>query len=199
MKIILIIILIFLTGCSSDNKPIAKMQKTNPLNDRFSRKIEIIEKEVVIGEATTNILDQGKNRVNNIRTACEKISGTEVKEGEIFSFNSATGKRSAENGYKNAPVIVNGEKSYGIGGGVCQVSTTIYLAALNSDIDIVEHHTHSESVAYAPRGKDATVVYGVKDLKIKNNTHNPIYIYTWIENEKVFVKIIKKSIDIQYN
>lgn len=196
MKIILIIIIILLTGCGAGKKPIEKRQISNRAENRNAR---IIKKEETVSEATTSILDHGKNRISNIKLACEEISGIEVKAGEIFSFNKETGKRSAENGYKNAPVMVDGEKSYGIGGGVCQVSTTIYLAALNADFEIVEHHNHSEHVAYAPVGKDATVVYGVKDLKIKNNTDSSIYIYTWIEDKKVFAKIIKKSIDIQYN
>ena len=197
MKIILIVAIAILTGCAARNQPIAQKQRANPLENRFFRQKELVEKETVLGEASTNILDQGKNRVQNIKIACEKTSGVEVKAGETFSFNSSTGERNEENGYKNAPVIVDGEKSYGVGGGVCQVSTTIYLAALNSNLSVTEHHNHSEPVAYAPSGKDATVVYGVKDLKIKNNTDKSIYIYTWIENEKVFAKIIKKSIDIQ--
>ncbi len=196
MKIILIIIVLVLTGCGAKREPIEKRQISNTVEKRA---IKIIEKEETVAEATTSILDNGKNRIKNITIACEKISGIEVKSGETFSFNKATGKRNSENGYKNAPVIVDGEKSYGIGGGVCQVSTTIYLAALNAELEIIEHHNHSERVAYAPNGKDATVVYGFKDLKIRNNTDNSIYIYTWIEDRKVFAKIIKKSIDIQYN
>ncbi len=192
MKFFLIIILIVLTGCRAGKVPFPdSFEKTE------RKTIKHIEKEETVAEAITPILDKGKNRLNNIKIACEKISGTEIKQGDIFSFNDTTGRRSFENGYKDAPIILDGEKSYGIGGGVCQVSTTIYLAALNANLEIVEHHNHSERVAYAPDGKDATVVYGVKDLKIKNTTDNSIYIYTWIENEKVFVKFIKKTIDIQ--
>lgn len=194
MKIILIIIILVLTGCGNRNES-AENKKISTTAERR----QIKEKEITIAEATTPILDSGKNRLINIKIACEKINGVEVKAGDIFSFNFATGKRSAENGYKNAPVIVDGEKSYGIGGGVCQVSTTIYLATLNADLEIIEHYNHSEPVAYAPKGKDATVVYGRKDLRFRNNGDNSIYIYTWIEDGKVFAKIIKKSIDIQYN
>ena len=149
-------------------------------------------KEETIAESYTDIIDKGENRVNNILLACQKISGTELYPGEEFSFNKITGKKTTSNGYKNAPVIINGEKSSGIGGGVCQVSTTIYMAAISGGFDITEHHNHSESVAYAPNGMDATVVYGVKDFSFVNNTDKRVYIYTWVENNKVFVKIIKK-------
>ncbi len=197
MKFILICILVILAGCSASDEPIPKGRRRDILKNEFSRKFEVKKKEVTLGEATTPILDKGENRVSNIVTACEKINGTEVGAGGIFSFNSTTGERSRENGYKDAPVLIAGEKSVGIGGGVCQVSSTIYMAALNAGLDIAEHHNHSEDVPYTSSGKDATVVYGVKDLKIKNNTDTSVYIYSWVENGKVFSKIIKKGIDIQ--
>ena len=91
---------------------------------------------------------------------------------------------------------MNGEKSYGIGGGVCQVSTTIYMAALNAGLEITEHHNHSEPVAYASEGMDATVVFGVKDFKFKNTTSKDLYIYVWVSEEKVFSKILKKELEV---
>ena len=197
MKIILLITLIILSGCKQIDKLQRKSYDINMMKNPFFETEKIVENEKVLGEATTKILDKGKNRLNNIKIACEKVNGKEIKKGEIFSFNETTGKRNSKNGYKVAPVIVNGEKSEGIGGGVCQVSTTIYMSALGSGLEITEHHNHSEVVAYAPRGKDATVVYGTKDLKIRNNTDKSIFIYVWIEEEKVFSKIIQKSIDIQ--
>ena len=145
-----------------------------------------------MAEARTNIIDTGKNRVNNILTACRKISGMKLAPGAEFSFNKITGKKTEKNGYKTAPVLVDGEKSYGTGGGVCQVSTTIYMAALSGGFEITEHHNHSENVAYAPQGMDATVVYGVKDFKFKNNYDRDIYIYVWVEGDKVISKIVEK-------
>ena len=197
MKIITIILILILAGCSANDTQHKKMSKEKQAEGKVLKNSEKTEEEIVLGEAVTNILDKGENRVNNIEIACKKIYETKLEPEKVFSFNSATGERNTKNGYKNAPVIVNGEKSEGIGGGVCQVSTTIYLASLNANLSIIEQHNHSEKVAYAPDGKDATVVYGVKDLKIKNNTGKTIYIYTWIEDGKVFSKIIQKSIDIQ--
>jgi len=196
MKIILIILMIILTGCNKDESIIKKTSE-NPLKNNFfnQKRMQIIE--TVVGEASTQIIDNGKNRVNNINIACSKINGLKLGSGDVFSFNQITGKKNKENGYKNAPILVNGEKSYGMGGGVCQVSTTIYMAAKKGGLKIAEHHSHTKPVSYVPKGMDATVVYGVKDLKIKNNTKETLYIYTWVEGQKVFAKIIKKSIDIQ--
>ena len=193
---ILIILLIFLSGCENKENP--KVEKTlKNFNIIAFDTPTLVEKETVIGEAVTKIKDTGINRVSNINLACSAINQCELKKGEEFSFNNLTGERSSRRGYKYAPIIFKGEKSYGIGGGICQVSSTVYMAAVNAGMKITEHYPHSEKVAYAPSGKDATVVYGEKDLKFINNTKNTVVIYAWVEEQKVFSKIIKKSIDIQ--
>lgn len=199
MKIILILMIILLTACSPQNRTNDNSENKAANNVKVNEVKHpiIFESEKVLGEAVTDIIDKGENRVSNIRMACSKISGKKLAPGEEFSFNNLTGKKTGKNGYKYAPVIVDGEKSYGIGGGVCQVSSTIYMAAVNSGLQITDHHNHSEPVAYAPDGMDATVVYGYKDFKFRNNTDKLLYIYTWVEQEKVFSKIIQKSIDIQ--
>lgn len=194
MKKIFLLLLVFLTACSASENDTSR-EKGRAL--RQNRKYE--EREITLGEATTKIIDTGENRVSNIKKACDSVSGSAVYPDKEFSFNKMTGRRSRENGYKNAPVIVDGEKSYGIGGGVCQVSTTIYMAALNANLAITEHHNHSETVMYAPDGNDATVVYGVKDFKFKNNTNNTLYIYVWVEKEKVVSKIVQKTVDVIEN
>ena len=186
-KLFIITLAILLCSCSSpkreDREPIKQIRKTH----------NISVQEVTISEAYTDIFDDGENRVNNILLACQKTSGTKLSPKEEFSFNKLTGRKTSANGYKNAPILVNGEKSYGIGGGVCQVSSTIYMAALSGGFEITEHHNHSEKVSYAPEGMDATVVYGAKDFRFINNTNNPVYIYVWVENNKVFAKIIEKN------
>ena len=191
MKKIFLLLLVFLTACSaSENENREQKGKVLRQNQKYE------EIEITIGEATTTIIDTGKNRVSNIKKACESVSGSIVYPEKEFSFNKKTGPRSRENGYKNAPVIVDGEKSYGIGGGVCQVSTTVYMAALNANLAITEHHNHSEAVMYAPDGKDATVVYGAKDFKFKNNTNNTLYIYVWVQENKVISKIVQKTVEV---
>jgi len=176
--------IVLLCSCSAPDKKENQLQ-TESVNHK---KATI---ETTVGEAMTNIIDNGKNRVDNILLACQKISGMKLSPGEEFSFNEITGRKTEKKGYKTAPVLVDGEKSYGIGGGVCQVSSTIYMAALNAGLEITEHHNHSESVAYAPNGADATVVYGFKDFKFLNDSDDDIYIYVWVEDNKVISKITK--------
>lgn len=197
MKIFICIILLFLSACAQKKEISEEKISFEQMNKTITKEIKIIEVEKTLGEAVTKIIDTGENRMNNIYLACASVSGKKLLPGEEFSFNECTGPRSKKRGYKDAPVIFNGEKSYGVGGGVCQVSTTIYMAAKNASLKINERYVHSEEVAYAPNHTDATVVYGEKDLRFKNNTDNTIYIYTWVENGKVFSKIIKKDIDIQ--
>lgn len=194
MKLILILslIIITLTACEENRE---QTQKDEVPEYGTSRSMPVkVEKEITVGEATTKIIDTGINRISNINLACESISGTTVKPGEEFSFNEVVGKRSKERGYKDAPIIFHGEKSYGTGGGVCQVSTTVYMAALNAGLEITQRHTHSEKVSYAP-GTDATVVFGEKDMKFKNNTSDTVYIYAWVQNETVYGKIVKKEFE----
>ncbi len=197
MKIFICIILLLLTACVQKKEISQEKISFEQMNKTITKEINIIEVEKTLGEAVTKIIDTGRNRMNNIYLACKSVSGKELSPGEEFSFNKATGPRSKSRGYKDAPVILNGEKSYGVGGGVCQVSTTIYMAVKNASLKITERHIHSEEVAYAPNHTDATVVYGEKDLRFKNNTDDTIYIYTWVEKGKVFSKIIKKDIDIK--
>ncbi|MBE7033736.1 MAG: factor for cell wall maintenance or synthesis YoaR [Ruminococcaceae bacterium] len=186
MKKYILFMIVLLCSCTAAHEKGNKHQTP----DIPQRKITI---ETTLCNAATNIIDNGENRINNIMVACQKISGMKLSPGEEFSFNNITGRKTANNGYKSAPVLVDGEKSYGIGGGVCQVSTTIYMAAMSGGFEITEHHNHSESVAYAPNGMDATVVYGVKDFCFINNTDDDIYIYAWVENEQVLAKIVLKE------
>lgn len=188
MKKCIIFLALLLCSCSAPKKQNEIKKETQ--TREVTRKITV--QEITISEATTNVIDKGENRVNNILLACQKISGMKLAPGEEFSFNKITGRKTSKNGYKTAPVIVDGEKSYGIGGGVCQVSTTVFMAVKSGGFEITEHHNHSESVAYAPDGMDATVVYGFKDFRFINNTEDNIYIYTWAENGKVYAKIVKK-------
>ena len=195
MKLILILsaILIALTAC--EENPVLPPDTKINYDEKMKKMPTPTEKEVSVGEAVTKIIDTGINRVNNITIACESISGTMLEPGKEFSFNKTVGERNKKRGYKDAPIIFHGEKSYGTGGGVCQVSTTLYMTALNAGLEITERHTHSESVAYAP-GTDATVVYGEKDMKFKNNTDDILYIYVWVQDEMVYGKIVKKELTV---
>lgn len=117
-----------------------------------------------------------KNRSVNIRLAAEAINGTILFPGETFSFNDKVGQRTAEKGYLPANIYTQDEITTGIGGGICQVSSTLYNAALKANLEIVERNPHIFMVAYVPLGCDATVSYGTEDLKFTNNTNWPVRI-----------------------
>lgn len=129
-----------------------------------------------LGSYTTKYNTGEVARSHNLVRAAEAINAKLVPPGEVFSFNATVGQRSASKGYRSAMIINNGRFEPGLGGGVCQVSSTLYNAALLSGLEIVERHNHNLAVAYVPLGLDATVVYGVQDFKFKNNTDAPVYI-----------------------
>lgn len=116
------------------------------------------------------------DRSHNLQLAASTINSAAVLPGEIFSFNRVVGERTYDNGYRDALIINNGVFEPGLGGGICQVSSTIYNAALRAGLEIVERHNHALAVTYVPLGHDATVAYGLQDFKFKNNTNYPIYI-----------------------
>ena len=142
-----------------------------------------------IAYAATELTDN-KKRTNNIKKSLAAINGTVLQPGERLSFNTATGERTAENGYQEAPVI-NADKSVtnDLGGGVCQSSTTLYNAVLKSDLKIVERHHHSFPLSYAPAGLDASVSFGSADFIFENTQDNPIYIRAYITAEEAVVII----------
>jgi len=197
MKILFFLIVIMMSACAQKKEISQEKISFEAINREITPPPVLAEEEITLGEAATPIIDTGINRISNINLACKSINGMELATGEEFSFNHVTGKKTSARGYKYAPVIFQGEKSYGIGGGVCQVSTTIYMAAQHAKLLISERHSHSESVAYAPDNNDATVVYGEKDFRFKNTSGESIYVYTWVQEEKVYAKIVKKSIVVK--
>ncbi|MGN0796200.1 MAG: VanW family protein [Christensenellales bacterium] len=136
------------------------------------------------GVFSTSFLSSNENRVSNIKLATEKINGVVIMPQEIFSFNKTVGRRTAENGFKEAKVILDGEFTSGIGGGVCQVSTTLYNCALLSGLEIIEVNQHSLPVTYVAPSLDA-MVSDYSDLKFKNNTTSPIFIFGFATAENV--------------
>ena len=130
----------------------------------------------VLGKFATSYATSSKNRSDNVELAAKRIDGTILMPNEEFSYNKAVGKRTAANGFKEAPVFENGETVQGMGGGVCQVSSTLYSAVLYADLQVLERQSHSLTVSYVPKGQDATVAYGSIDFRFKNNTKGPIKI-----------------------
>lgn len=147
--------------------------------------------ETVLAEFSTTIKSRASNRLNNIQITCSKLNGTTVESGKSFSFCQTVGKATEEKGYKKADVIVDKQVTQALGGGNCQVSSTLYNAILKvSDFKVTERHPHGKKINYVPEGKDAAVSYGSKDLKFVNNTSNTIKIYASTDNKKVSIKIV---------
>lgn len=147
------------------------LKKTEPVVDEEQLK--------VMGElaAYTTWYNVGEvDRSHNLVLAAQAINSTAISPGEEFSFNRTVGERSYARGYRDALIINNGLFEPGLGGGICQVSSTIYNAALLAGMDITERHNHALAVTYVPLSRDATITYGIQDFRFKNNTTYPIYI-----------------------
>ncbi len=130
----------------------------------------------LISEFSTKYSQSQKDRTTNLKLAAEKINGTVLMPGEVFSYNTVVGKRTIDAGYKEAKIYVNGEVVDGLGGGICQVSSTLYNAVLYANLEIVERRNHQFVPSYAGAGLDATVVYGSIDFQFKNTRNYPIKI-----------------------
>ena len=140
---------------------------------------------------TTSFSDSTKNRKYNIRFGADKINGTILKPGEVFSANDTLGKRTRKNGWKNAGAYEGGEVVQQAGGGVCQLSSTLYNAVLYADLEIVERRNHSMPVHYVMRGRDATInsVGNIIDFKFRNNTSGDIIILAYTEGNNLHMEI----------
>jgi len=140
---------------------------------------EMIRENFGLVGSEWTVTDGNSNRNNNISQACSNINGTILEPGEVFSFNEVVGQRTYENGFLTATVIAGGQYEQGLGGGICQVSTTLYNAALMTDLEIVERHSHAWPSDYISPGLDATVDWPALDLKFKNDTDYQIVIVAW--------------------
>ena len=157
---------------------------------------EVESIDTILAQFSTSFNDS-TSRGSNIHVAGESTSDILLMPGDMFSYNRATGARTWNNGYKSAPIIVGGRVVNGEGGGVCQVSTTIYNAALLSGLKIDEVHNHTIPSRYAPRGRDASVSYGYTDLKFTNPFNHPIYIKNIVGNGAITTKIYGCKSDCQ--
>lgn len=152
--------------------------------------IETLKKNTVLkGKFYTDFSSSSEARKHNVKLALSSINNLVIKPNETISFNNLTGLRNTENGYKKAKIIFDGEFIDGVGGGVCQVSTTLYNALLLSDLEIVKSQKHSLPVSYVEKGFDAMVSENGSDLVFRNNTLYPIYIKANAINNKAFIEI----------
>ena len=130
----------------------------------------------LLAKYSTNYNAKDTDRTTNLRLAAEKINGTVLMPGETFSYNTVVGERTIAAGYKEAAMYQNGEVVDGLGGGICQISTTLYNAVLYSNLEIVERRNHQFVPSYSKAGRDATVVYGSIDFRFKNTRNYPVKI-----------------------
>jgi vancomycin resistance protein YoaR len=129
------------------------------------------------------------NRIHNVQLVAHLIDDHVIAPGETFSFNETTGDRSADKGFREAPVIINGELQTGLGGGVCQVSTTVFNAAYEAGLPIVSRTNHALYISHYPQGRDATVNYPDTDLKFVNDTGQWLLLRTWVGSSSLTVAL----------
>jgi vancomycin resistance protein YoaR len=129
------------------------------------------------------------NRIHNVQLVAHLVDGTLIAPGATFSFNRTTGERNAAKGFLEAPVIVNGELTTGLGGGVCQVSTTVFNAAFEAGLEITERTNHALYISHYPQGRDATVDYPSVDLKFVNDTGNWLLLRTFVSSYSLTVNL----------
>lgn len=160
-----------------------KVKVTKP--EVTTEALKKLKVETLMSEFATVIPPGPLNRYNNIKLAAGKLNNWQIKPGEVFSFNAAVGPRTTKAGYLPAPVIEAGNLTLGVGGGICQVSTTLYNAAMLAGLPIKERYLHSNYISAYPAGRDATVVYNALDLKFKNDTDGTIIIKSEVANGKI--------------
>jgi len=154
--------------------------------------------EVVLGSYSTPFNPGQVSRTHNLRLAIARVNNTVLQPGEEFSLNETVGPRLAKAGYRTAPIFRENEVVPEIGGGVCQVASTTYNAALLANMEMLERHHHSRPVVYCPAGRDATVYYGQLDMRFRNSLGHPVLIIGGLKGNRLWVKILGKAED-DYN
>lgn len=147
-------------------------------------------RERVIGSFITSLEGRTKNQIHNLKLSAKAIDGLVLRPGQIFSFNDVAGPWSRDKGYRKAPVSYTGLLIPALGGGVCQVSSTLYNAVLLAGLEVLERGPHYWCPNYIAPGRDSAVAFGQLDLKFRNNLPKPIRIKTRIWGNKFIVEIL---------
>lgn len=164
--------------------------------ETINRAAVVVGTDVLAAESTPNT--GGYNRTINLDLACKAIDGTLVLADEVFSFNETVGERTEEKGYLPASIYTSGTVAEEVGGGICQVASTLYLAALESDFEIVQRSAHQFTVSYMPLGMDASIYWGSQDLKFRNTSGYPVRIYAATDGYTVDVSVVGTKTDDTY-
>lgn len=149
---------------------------------------DMVDRFTLVSAYTTKTTSDS-NRNTNIRLACEAINGTALMPGETFSFNKATGQRTTEKGYKSAGAIAAGQSIEEVGGGICQVSSTIFNAVARANLEITSRSPHAWPSNYVNIGEDATVNWPNLDFKFTNNTGSPVFLITYYKDRQMSAEI----------
>lgn len=185
---------------SNNNNSDKSEQSNDNTNDKPATAVAKEEKktapqtptEVQIATYTTTLHDKEQTRIDNINLAISKLNGVIIENGAEFSFNNTIGPMNEGNGFKKATGFdSNGKKIKISGGGICQISSTLYNCALIAGFDITERHPHSKRVYYVPKDKDATILYGSLDLKFVNNSGSKVRIDASATKSTVTITLVK--------
>lgn len=190
------LIMFLLTGCQNTNQSsnISYNTEEQSYEENNNTKIELPLKEVA--SFYTNIYDKNENRMNNLRVAAGNLNNTVIKASETFSFNDTMGPSTKEKGYKEAKIFdADGNVIQGYGGGICQISSTLYNAALELNLEIIERHEHSKKVQYVENGKDAAISYDRLDLKFRNTLDYDLTIKCTVDDNKVYISFLGNTTD----
>ena len=152
----------------------------------------LMELTHILGDFSTPLMGS-PDRVHNIRLSLQAINNTIVMPGEIFSFNEVVGERTPERGYRNAPIILGEAVVPGVGGGVCQTSTTLYNAVRLAGLEIVERRIHSIAPSYIKHGMDAAVAWPYTDFRFRNDSASPVIVKAEVQKWRVRVWILGKE------
>ena len=140
-----------------------------------------------------------KNRTTNLKLASDKINGVVLLPGEEFSYNNTVGERTVDAGYKDAKIYLDGQVVDGLGGGICQISSTLYNAVLHADLQVIDRRNHQFVTSYLKAGLDATVVYGSQDFKFKNSRNYPIKIVSEVSGGVAKIQIFGIREEVEYD
>ena len=181
----------------NDNEYTVQLKYTNPEITLENLDIDVFPD--LLATFSTSYDASNISRSTNLNLAAEKINGTVLHPNSEFSYNKIVGARTISAGYKEAKIYSNGQVVDGIGGGICQISSTLYNAAIFANLNITERHNHQFVTSYVPVGRDATVSYGAKDLKFVNSRKYPIKIEVSVNGGVVKVDIYGIKEDVEYN
>ncbi|MCC5909789.1 MAG: VanW family protein [Clostridiaceae bacterium] len=178
-----------------DDEMMLQMSVTTDKSEITEEILRNIGIEKIISSFSTSFSTSNVPRTTNIRIATDAIDGLLLAPNQQFSFNEVVGERTVQQGYQPAGVFINGRLASGIGGGICQVSSTLYNTALNAGLEILERHPHSLPVSYVARGRDAAISWGLLDLRFRNNTDHYIYIHGRVQGSRVFFEFFGPDIN----